>query len=259
MAGSGDARLQQPGIGTVGPLVEALFASQRESIETGQPRRLTRGAQIVHRDRAAKSAPLAAALEWAQVRTLAADGLSQREFARRLQINRRRCTDAGERGAAALPARTGRLAGGSLRAGAAAAGSSGRRSRRRGRPRCCASTTRVAPSTSSAGGCAACASRRSGWPSGPATCRGRECKHPVAPLERARESHTDGPLAGEEPRLPGGERENCLQISHFCRRCGIRTAWLETVGRLRPARQQKMLYAGSFLRERRDANPRPPA
>lgn len=29
------------------------------------------------------------ALEWARVRTLAADGLSQREIARRLQINRR--------------------------------------------------------------------------------------------------------------------------------------------------------------------------
>ena len=29
------------------------------------------------------------ALEWAQVRTLAADGLSQREIARRLGINRR--------------------------------------------------------------------------------------------------------------------------------------------------------------------------
>jgi transposase len=28
------------------------------------------------------------ALEWAQVRTLAADGLSQREISRRLQINR---------------------------------------------------------------------------------------------------------------------------------------------------------------------------
>ena len=29
------------------------------------------------------------ALEWAQVRALAAEGLSQREIARRLQINRR--------------------------------------------------------------------------------------------------------------------------------------------------------------------------
>ena len=41
------------------------------------------------------------ALEWAQVRALAADGVSQREIARRLGINRRTVGAAGRGGGAA--------------------------------------------------------------------------------------------------------------------------------------------------------------
>jgi DNA-binding transcriptional regulator LsrR (DeoR family) len=51
------------------------------------------------------------ALEWARVRALAADGLSQREIAGRLGINRRTVARMlAKRGAAALSARAGRFA-----------------------------------------------------------------------------------------------------------------------------------------------------